>query len=214
MISCRESIEDDSSITASDKEVISHQTENLTVFKIKNQTLSNELVNFFNSSVSLKSMGVSLGIKDMNYLNFDFKNISKTKIKGIEGDIFVINYKSNSGSEDNFSFVVFRNINNDFINPMLIKSVQGKSIEYGLINTGQILSVENSDKIVSLSITTAYSNKNAKISDCGNAVMSCVQDAYSGHGWASVYIFLQTAFIPETAAGIVYYCGLKNCNWR
>jgi hypothetical protein len=109
---------------------------------------------------------------------------------------------------------VFRNTNNDLINPILIKSVQRKSVEYGLVTNGQILAVNNFNDNISFKATDIYSNKNAKISDCGYAVMRCVQDAYSGHGWASVYIFVQTAFIPETAAAIVYYCGLKNCNWR
>ena len=109
-------------------------------------------------------MGVSLRIKDINYLNFDLRN--KTKIKGIEGDIFVVNYKLNSGREENFSFFICRNINNDFINPILIKSFQVKSVEYGLINTGQIL---------------------------------------------SVYIFVQTAFLPQTAVAIAASCAIGNC---
>ncbi|MFA3782321.1 hypothetical protein ABRY23_04570 [Melioribacteraceae bacterium 4301-Me] len=44
----------------------------------------------------------------------------------------------------------------------------------------------------------------------GSAVMSCIQDAYSNHGWISVALFLETAFIPWTAAVIAADCTLHN----
>jgi hypothetical protein len=44
----------------------------------------------------------------------------------------------------------------------------------------------------------------------GQAVMNCMADAYMNHGWLSVWAFVQTAFIPETAVGIAVGCAIKN----
>jgi hypothetical protein len=91
LISCKENIENVQSIASYDKEITLQQTEELTIYKVSNQVLSNELSKYFlNSSVSLKSIGISLGVNDMNLLNFDFENSSKTKIKGIEGEFLLL----------------------------------------------------------------------------------------------------------------------------
>lgn len=44
----------------------------------------------------------------------------------------------------------------------------------------------------------------------GAAVMGCITDAYSNHGWVSVWLTVQSAFIPATAAGIALGCYAKN----
>jgi len=46
---------------------------------------------------------------------------------------------------------------------------------------------------------------------CGQAVADCIGDAYGNHGWTSVYLTVQIAFIPWTAAGITGACALLNC---
>ncbi|MGC4130563.1 MAG: hypothetical protein QM564_13650 [Bergeyella sp.] len=59
---------------------------------------------------------------------------------------------------------------------------------------------------------TPLNTQNSTFSkSCGSAVAHCIQDAYSNHGWASVTIFIETAFIPETAVAIAGACALKNC---
>lgn len=50
----------------------------------------------------------------------------------------------------------------------------------------------------------------AKSSNMGDKVIDCVTDAYSNHGWASVWITVQSAFIPETALAITAGCAIKN----
>ncbi len=50
----------------------------------------------------------------------------------------------------------------------------------------------------------------AKSSNMGDRVIDCVTDAYSNHGWASVWITIQSAFIPETAVAIAADCAIRN----
>jgi len=47
--------------------------------------------------------------------------------------------------------------------------------------------------------------------DCGASVAGCVSDAYSNHGWLSVALFVESAFIPETTVVIAAACAIKNC---
>ena len=46
---------------------------------------------------------------------------------------------------------------------------------------------------------------------CGQATMDCLGDAYTNHGWISVWATVQTAFIPATAAALATACAAKNC---
>ena len=46
---------------------------------------------------------------------------------------------------------------------------------------------------------------------CGQAVMNCITDVYTNHGWTSVFVFVETAFLPQTAAAFAAACAIKNC---
>jgi len=36
--------------------------------------------------------------------------------------------------------------------------------------------------------------------------MGCLNDVYSNHGWLSVWVFVQTCFIPQTALAFAAAC--------
>lgn len=40
----------------------------------------------------------------------------------------------------------------------------------------------------------------------GQDTMDCITDVYTNHGWVSVWVWVQTAFIPETAAAFAAVC--------
>jgi hypothetical protein len=42
-------------------------------------------------------------------------------------------------------------------------------------------------------------------------VADCVSDAYTSHGWASVWTFVQSIYIPATGLAITSACIAKNC---
>lgn len=44
----------------------------------------------------------------------------------------------------------------------------------------------------------------------GQDVIDCMQDVYSNHGWLSVWVFVQTCFIPQTAVAFAVACVGKN----
>ena len=48
-------------------------------------------------------------------------------------------------------------------------------------------------------------------SGCGGDVASCMGAAYSSYGWVSVWMWVQSAFIPETVAAVALTCAAYNC---
>lgn len=40
--------------------------------------------------------------------------------------------------------------------------------------------------------------------------MDCLADAYANHGWVSVWITIQTGFLPQTAVAMAAACAIKN----
>lgn len=47
--------------------------------------------------------------------------------------------------------------------------------------------------------------------NCGQGAASCIQDAYSNHGWMSVVLWVETAWLPQTAFAVAGACVIKNC---
>ncbi|PIY09741.1 MAG: hypothetical protein COZ17_12090 [Flavobacteriaceae bacterium CG_4_10_14_3_um_filter_33_47] len=44
-----------------------------------------------------------------------------------------------------------------------------------------------------------------------HATANCLVDAYSNHGWVSVWAFVQTAFIPATGVALAAACAANEC---
>ena len=51
----------------------------------------------------------------------------------------------------------------------------------------------------------------ARTNDCQNDTNQCIADAYQNNGWISTWLFVQSAFIPATAAAVAADCALHNC---
>ena len=52
--------------------------------------------------------------------------------------------------------------------------------------------------------------KSSSSGGVGQAVANCISAAYTNNGWLSVWAFVQTAFIPETALAIAGACWAQN----
>lgn len=50
------------------------------------------------------------------------------------------------------------------------------------------------------------------IKDWGRGTAECLSDAYSNHGWSSVFAFVSTAFVPQVAAGLGIACAIRNAS--
>ncbi|HPR20530.1 MAG TPA: hypothetical protein PLH60_08245 [Proteiniphilum sp.] len=48
--------------------------------------------------------------------------------------------------------------------------------------------------------------------DWGKGTAECLSDAYSNHGWSSVFAFVSTAFVPQVAAGLGIACAIRNAS--
>ncbi len=50
-----------------------------------------------------------------------------------------------------------------------------------------------------------------RVDGCGSAVASCMVNAYSQNGWISVWLMVQTGFLPWTGAAVAAACAFQNC---
>lgn len=93
--------------------------------------------------------------------------------------------------------------------PVLIKIVDEESLSYYDIHNA--VALEGTYQNESFQFKKSQYGTPLAGAKCGQAVADCMGDAYGNHGWASVYIIVQTAFLPWTAAGVAGACALINC---
>lgn len=88
-----------------------------------------------------------------------------------------------------------------------------KDISYYNSSMEKLLTEELNSQSETIKTTYIYGQDGStvKFFGCGDAVSGCIQDAYSHHGWISVGLFIETAFIPETAVVIAGDCAFHNC---
>ena len=175
-------------------------------------------ISFFNPNSKIASKNTSsIPSESPDKINFildsiyEMENIynSDTKFIFIEGKlnnnaIALYKYVDKDGNiGDNFMFCETEKENED---------------SYVINYYNQSLQITNSIKIIpsTKQILTKKYNINgfkAKVnndddseSGWGQDTMDCINDAYSNHGWASVWAWVQTAFIPETGIIIAGTC--------
>lgn len=84
-------------------------------------------------------------------------------------------------------------------------------IEYLSLNNELLLSVELDSKKQTTNIIYKKSSSSLKSTEnTGDDVIECIADVYINHGWISVWAWVQTAFIPATAAAISVACIIHN----
>ncbi|MDZ7899728.1 MAG: hypothetical protein U5N85_17105 [Arcicella sp.] len=107
-------------------------------------------------------MGVAQGLSNVDIQDFDFNILYKSVKSGSEAEAFSVNYKNSLDGNTIYSLVVFRNSKNELLSPMLVKCIQGRSIDYGLINDGQKVIIENGKDETFSKVVDVYSNKSSK----------------------------------------------------
>lgn len=179
------------------------------------------IINLFCSAqVSIRNVVDSKEINDViSFVSKDIKTINDYNFKNIK---FVFNEQTpNYGSYviNNINFdtnqsvneaITFISENKNYRNLYFVKTISKDK-------TINILEIINLDKTLNYSInfnlnenTIYYANTMRR--PCGQAVIDCINDAYSNHGWASVGLFLTSAFIPETAVVVAAACYDRNCH--
>jgi len=138
-----------------------------------------------------------------------------------DGKALVAPLKTNSNDNaTNYAFVLFTN-GTCYGKPIFVKSLTNQHIKYFDLNEGLVTTIQNyasADFMISTSLGSFLSaganasrlSPNAS-TGCGQAVANCMADAYTNHGWVSVWMTVQTAFIPHTAVAVAATCAVHMC---
>lgn len=145
--------------------------------------------------------------------DFDFDKIYKSQKTGEREIGYSVRYKNPaSGIEYSFSIADDAGV---LVNPMLVKVNTDRSrIVYNEINENVAVAVNNNSGVFTYKISNVNFggvHPNAIEWGCGQCVANCINDAYSHHGWASVWAVIQSICIPATGFGIALGCIAKCC---
>lgn len=190
-------------------------------FPEKKAVKNNEFSERLKSNFSITKEGLKASNKkpDNLYLDLDnvyeIKNVNSSKNKSIfvEGKLNGNNIalfqeidEKGSLSTDFFICETLKKDDDLFI-------VNYYNSKYEKINSITIIPSKNqilTEKYAYNNILNIKANTNIA-KDRGQDVADCIADAYSNHGWASAWAFVQTAFIPATAVAIAGAC--VGLNW-
>lgn len=180
---------------------------NIELTSILNQDLQNTLSTSFQTYKSI----ISKIDQNISTTDIDFTQAYISSIKNADGKALSINLKVNNSTDVQYAFMLCKKGDKVGI-PNLVKLVGRKSVEYYDLDNEQntiILLTESGFKTTEI----PFSNNNTaqKASGCGQATQDCVTDAYTNHGWVSVWATVQSAFIPATAVAIAAACAATNC---
>lgn len=156
-----------------------------------------------------------MGVSSFSKADFDFTNLQESYLSNLTNKAIIAPYKYPSNSDSmSMAFAMYRTNADTLTKPILIQTKKGQLVRHIDIEnwTQQVITIRNGNIYGPNTQVVNYTTQsNGKFSRCGQAVNDCIINAYSQHGWLSVYLFVQTAFIPATAVGIATGCTAKNC---
>ncbi len=148
--------------------------------------------------------------------NYDFENAELVYLNTSQDTAIVVkslNYNVNN--QINYSLVIGYD-NEEAFGEVFVIEVNKISSDNSLIEVNiKSLDDEVYSTVVFNNIDHTKSVTNYDLSrrrPCGQAVMDCISDAYSNHGWTSVALGLTSAFIPETFGVVAAACYDRNCH--
>ncbi len=185
----------------------------LTVEVINDVRLSEQIRSMFNSLQSTRSEIIAgTQISSFSESDFDFINIYKSQKSGEREVGYSVKYiNPPAGFEYSFSLVSNSGV---LSYPMVVKVKSDRSrIVYNSLLEGTSLDVINDAGQFSYTIRNVDFGRGTGSggTDCGQCVANCISDAYSNHGWASVWAVVQSIFIPATGVGIALGCTARCC---
>lgn len=168
------------------------------ILKTQANKITEEQISAANAKLEITSIG-------LDNLDFDVQYI--TVHENSDFVTMTVNSKANSDeSSELLGFSVTYSISNkEVANVVVSKVIRGRSLLYSFTNSS-ILDISSKDPKSPVTVTT-----NAAQKGCGQKVMDCITDAYTNNGWVSVWAWVQTAFIPQTAAAVAAACWLNAC---
>ena len=167
-----------------------------------------EVIDLLN--ISYKKTGDILGLKSFEKDDFDFETLFSTK--DLEGEGIIALYKFNT-PQMRLS-LVFVKSQDGFNTPLLVQTTNNKVVYLDLANNNSIQVNQKNSKLQFEAKQVVLKENDAVVlrTNCtGKAVLACLQDGYSNHGWTSLGLTILTAFAPETIAIAALACSLANC---
>lgn len=172
------------------RNLINTEIQNISNLEIERIISNLELTNFSLEELNLNTQYTSLH-ENLNLISVTVNSMNNTQEKSL-GLTFIF---------DKASY--------EIKNRMASITIRGRTLVYD-INDNHFIDIkaENLDENSPITITT-----NVSRAGCGQKVVDCVHDAYMNHGWVSLWVLIQSAFIPQTVVAIAYACCYKNCSW-
>jgi hypothetical protein len=181
--------------------------------RVSSKIYKNKILSWNNNHLS----DLTIKSSDDESLSFDYDNLTIASVKNEKGSVIVAN-ELNYDQERNINYGIgYYEYNNEIIGCLVmeLKFISEQRVEITYFspeeNNYVTLQFDNEKNEVNVSRKSSDLLKAALEKEgWGKRTMDCVADAYSNHGALSVWTFVQTAFIPETAAAIAIACGIKN----
>jgi len=196
------------------KDEISHSEleDPFIITPINDKAITDKVINwqkeYYGNSLNLKS-------SSNGRLEFDYNNLILASMKGGTGRAIVANQVGYDDCNSINYGIGFFEKNSEITGALILKMMKISEyinrIEYLSLNNELLLSVELDSKKQTTNIIYKKSLSSLKSTeDTGDDVIECIADVYVNHGWISVWAWVQTAFIPATAAAITVACIIHN----
>jgi hypothetical protein len=184
----------------------------ITVVQVINKPVSTLLQTSFNSlTLNPATVKNVSGIPSFTASDFDFTNLYKSEKKGETEIAYSAAYKG-TVTKEKYAFVLFMK-DGVPLRSMLVRANPDRSILifYDLTDgkTAEIIKIKDSYIYEKKSVD--FGGRTDSGPGCGQAVMDCITDAYTNHGWTSVWVTIQSIFVPSTGVAITLGCIVKNC---
>ncbi len=186
----------------------------LTIIGVESQTISGILSNAFDTvQINWDSLKSNLGITEtIGSSDFDFDNVFlnyETDSSNLYS--YSVPHTSNSNSNSvNIAFAMHK-IDGSYLRPTItVSNTYLGWIKIADLTNGTIMTMTNY-RTAGPTIGELPGTFGGTEFGCGQCVSNCIADAYVSHGWASVWAFIQSVFIPSTAVAIAGACVAKCC---
>jgi hypothetical protein len=163
-----------------------------------------------NNSSNINSIKVEL-TKIVDVEKYDFSKIYKTTLINKNEPITVVFSVSSLAKKDDMLAFMVDSKNQITLSLTAKSDIINKKINCEIFNSGTSFDIDYGKKKVTDKSFLAIKSSGARISGCGQGTIDCINDAYTSHGWTSVYLFVQSAYLPATAVAIAGACALRNC---
>jgi hypothetical protein len=181
--------------------IISCQKDSFEVNSIEKKVTNSEIINGFLSKVStLKS---SAGI------SYNTKDVYEMVLSGSSQKLyFILQAGFDKNNNSNYGLFNAMDKNGCFGKPLIIqtkKENKNNIISYFDDSNKCLISLKLKSDTKEVEVTTLKSANGT-----GQKTIDCINDAYTNHGWISVWAFVQSVFIPQTAVLIAADCALHS----